>query len=385
MITASVPFSKSLRSLHADHPRRSATWLILSMCIVILWCGWLAFAHISVYESSESARLEASEAIESVDAPSAGKVVAVHMATGQLVRAGDLLVQLDASPERLQLEEERIHGEALRAQIGPLRRQLATEEHTLLEMGNAAQAALVEGMARSKAESATASFLQGEAARLASLHENGLTTESNFLRGKADAQRQGEAAEAARLALARLERDSRVQETSQRSRIEGMKLQLAQLEGSIETSQALIHRLQDDIRQREIRAPGEGTIGEAVELRVGAVVQQGDKLATIVSDGNLKAVGTFAAASALGQIRAGQPGLVRLSGFPWIEYGSIPAIVRQVGAESRNGKIRVELDLRHSQVQIPLQHGLPAEVEVQVDRVSPATLLLRAVAGRMLN
>jgi membrane fusion protein (multidrug efflux system) len=55
-----------------------------------------------------------------------------------------------------------------------------------------------------------------------------------------------------------------------------------------------------------------------------------------------------------------------------------------VGNEVRDGRVRVELAIDpHPHSAIPIQHGLPGSVEVQIERVSPATLALRA-AGRLI-
>jgi|SRR6266540_2399427 len=76
--------------------------------------------------------------------------------------------------------------------------------------------------------------------------------------------------------------------------------------------------------------------------------------------------------------------LYRLNGFPWTQYGTIAATVASVANEIRDGRVRVELTVHPDPTSpIPFQHGLPGAVEVAVDRVSPATLLLR-LAGKFL-
>jgi hypothetical protein len=58
--------------------------------------------------------------------------------------------------------------------------------------------------------------------------------------------------------------------------------------------------------------------------------------------------------------------------------------VRRVASEVRDGRVRVELGVAPDAAsRIPLQHGLPGTVEVQVERLAPATLVLRA-AGKLL-
>jgi membrane fusion protein (multidrug efflux system) len=55
-----------------------------------------------------------------------------------------------------------------------------------------------------------------------------------------------------------------------------------------------------------------------------------------------------------------------------------------VAHERRDGQIRVELGLASDLAfPIPLQHGMPGTVEVEVERVAPATLLLRSIGKRL--
>jgi membrane fusion protein (multidrug efflux system) len=54
-----------------------------------------------------------------------------------------------------------------------------------------------------------------------------------------------------------------------------------------------------------------------------------------------------------------------------------------VAGEVQDGTVRVELAVGPDAARrIPLQHGLPGSVEVWVERLSPAALLLRQ-AGRL--
>jgi membrane fusion protein (multidrug efflux system) len=83
-------------------------------------------------------------------------------------------------------------------------------------------------------------------------------------------------------------------------------------------------------------------------------------------------------------VRPGQAARVRLEGFPWAQFGSVPAEVRRVASEVRDGQVRVELGLRPApDSAIPLQHGLPGTVEIAVDRASPALLVLRSAGQRL--
>jgi multidrug resistance efflux pump len=159
---------------------------------------------------------------------------------------------------------------------------------------------------------------------------------------------------------------------------------VTRLAGEMVTTAATVERLAHEIERRRIRAPMAGRLGEVAGLHIGTVVGEGDRLAAVVPHGDLQVVADFQPPSALGRIRPGQPARLRLEGFPWMQYGSLAATVKRVASEMRNGHIRVELSLDPDRASpIPLQHGLPGTVEVQVERLAPATLVLRA-AGKLL-
>jgi membrane fusion protein (multidrug efflux system) len=119
-------------------------------------------------------------------------------------------------------------------------------------------------------------------------------------------------------------------------------------------------------------------------LSVGSVVDEGEILGRLIPHGTLRVVAEFRPADALGRIRPGQAGRMRLEGFPWTEYGSLPVRVTGVAAETRSDQVRVELGVEGRPSHAPLQHGLPGRVEVEIERVSPIALLLRG-AGRWLD
>jgi hypothetical protein len=116
---------------------------------------------------------------------------------------------------------------------------------------------------------------------------------------------------------------------------------------------------------------------------VGQVLQAGEAVATIVPDGGLRIVAAYRPADALGRVRAGQPARLRLDGFPATQFGNIRAVVSSSARELRDGRVRVELELTGLPGGIPLQHGLPGRVEIEVERLSPAALVLRAAGLRL--
>jgi membrane fusion protein (multidrug efflux system) len=220
---------------------------------------------------------------------------------------------------------------------------------------------------------------------MARLLARGVVAELDVLRVKVEARKRREAADALHLEIRRLEWDLRTRVSERQVRIQRLMREVIQSEGQIATTRAVIKQLEHEIAQFYIRAPVTGRLGEVAMLQVGAVVHQGDKLGTVVPPGTLKVMTYFLPPAALGRIQPGQPAQLRLKGFPWTQYGAISATVANVGSEVRDGQVRVELVIRPDAVSlIPLQHGLPGTVEVEVERVSPATLVLRT-AGLQLT
>ncbi|HJW84808.1 MAG TPA: HlyD family secretion protein, partial [Anaerolineae bacterium] len=94
-----------------------------------------------------------------------------------------------------------------------------------------------------------------------------------------------------------------------------------------------------------------------------------------------QAIADFPAAT-FGRIRPGQPARLRLAAFPWTQYGTLSATVATVDYDVDSDSVRVGLDLAPgANSAIRLEPGLRGNVEVEIERVSPAVLAVRA-AGR---
>src|SRR5207248_10350170 len=89
--------------------------------------AWFLAARVAVYEVGENARLEVQAAAHTVAAQVDGRVLATHLAIGRDVRAGEVLVVLDAEQERLALQERRARRDGLVAKLEARRQQGAAE------------------------------------------------------------------------------------------------------------------------------------------------------------------------------------------------------------------------------------------------------------------
>jgi membrane fusion protein (multidrug efflux system) len=347
--------------------------------------AWFVSAQVAVYATTATARLEVDRENHPVDAPVGGRVMVEPPVAGRPVKAGDILLELDAGPERFARTEALAKLDPAARQLRSLSEELAAQQLALAQDLRKAQSARDESTSRVREAKAAAEMALGEAKRLSSLHEKGLVSEVEALRAQRLAEERSAEAQVAQFGAERLARELEAGRQDRLARMARLRNDVAAAEGAQREAFAASNRLGYEIERRLVRAPVSGTLAEISSLKVGSVVQSGDRICTIVPDGALKVVALFAPSTALGRVRPGQNARVRLAGFPWTQYGSAFARVSHVAGELRDNKIRVELALSpESDSVIPLQHGLPAEVDVEVEHASPLQIVLRSVGSKLL-
>jgi membrane fusion protein (multidrug efflux system) len=340
-------------------------------------------ARVRVYEVTEKARLETEQAVHTIAAPVAGRVLRTHLAIGRNVQAGEVLFEIDAEGEQRARQEKQARVAALTARIEALRGEISAEEEALSVLGKARAAALAEVRSQQAEAETRARFAVRQADRAAQLQSRGAMSLEEFDHLRMQAETSGTGLETLRQGGERLEQDRVAQESSRRAGLARLRREAVALAGDIQIEEAAIRRLDHAIDTRVIRAPIAGHIGSVAEFRTGSVVHEAEVLGTIVPPGVPQVVALFPA-SAIGRLQPGQAAQVRLDGFPWTQYGTLKATVADVGTEASGGCIRVELRLAPDQDSpIHLEHGLPGSAEVVVEEVSPAVMVLRA-AGQLL-
>ncbi len=377
----SISFSRSLRSLELDGFRRANLAVLTVLALLIVWTLWLLLARVALYETSETARLEVESAVHPVAVQFGGRVVQTRLQLGAEVTAGDVLVELDTEEHKLHLEEQRSHLAGLQNQLAALRNEVSAQARAYEQELQAAPTAVKEASARQLEAETSAQLAEKEAERMRELFKRGLISEVEFRRAEANATRSRAAAEALRLTASRMQNEQGTKTSDQEAKLERLNREVALFEGQIATTEKTIAREQLEIQEQFIHAPISGRIGETTELQVGGVVKPGDKLATIVPSGEVRIVANFAVGRALGRIRSGQPASMRLDAYPWTQFGILAAQVGNVASEPRDGKFRVECSVQPQQnPTFLLQHGLTGAIEIEVDRVSPASLVLQTVS-----
>ncbi|MBX7220817.1 MAG: DUF192 domain-containing protein [Blastocatellia bacterium] len=379
-----IAFTRSMRSLETDHHRRSVWGMLLLILFLGGWGLWGYLAKIRLYEVSELARIEVNEATFPIEALIEGRIVYTNLEVGKTVQPGDVLVELDAEVDRLRLETERKRFEALARQIDALRREISAQVKAQTSEQQVDPVTLAEARARHREAAEDAAYSQQEVTKLTVLHEGGYISELQLLRAQAELQKRKAGAEALDLEVHRLELSQQTRDNEKAVRLEQLNREVTRLQGEMTTASAGMETLLQDTEKYRVRASVAGKIGEVMPLQVGTIVHRGEKLGALVPAGDLKIIAFFPPAVALGRLKPGQTARMSMANFPWTQYGEVWAEISQISTEARDGMIRVECRvLPTSTFRIPLQHGMPGSLEIEVEQVTPLTLLLRS-AGRNL-
>lgn len=372
-----TPFPRTVGWLSRDAFTAGHLALGAIALLIGAWIAWAMLADVGVYAVSKKGRLVVEQEAHPVEAVLGGTVVSVGMRLGDDIRAGDVLLDLDDTSVRRRLEEAAARRSALGGQLVLVHEEIVAAEATLSE----ARKALESGERAAEADlgeaRAAAQLALAEAERQAELHAKQVVSAAALERAQAEAaQCRAEAVAVA----ARSEQTRRELRTGLGERevdLIHLRREAERLRGEVEAAEAAAVRLAEEVERHRICAPVDGRLAQVAQLQPGAVLEQGERVASVLPSGEVRAVADFSPAEALGRIRPGQRAWVSLEAFPWTRYGYVEATVERVAAEPGGGVVRVELELASSSSRAPLEHGLPGTVEVEVERVAPWQLLLR--------
>jgi multidrug resistance efflux pump len=378
-------FSRTLRAFEDRGLFRPEP--VLFGCLVCLGTGlgWLLGGELLVLQVSRTMRLESASRTHVVQAAVAGRVASSSVRLGARVAKGDVLLEIDASQDRLAAAAVRGELASVREQIPLAEAQLLALEEASRSARGAAEAQVASALAKQNGERTEAQFAEQLAGRLKRLERAGAIEELESLRAQAHSYKSSASALASSLDTRRNRWEVARSGAERSAELAEGRRQLAALRGRLSVLEAELSKLNDVLERKKLRAPCSGLVGAASELRDGAFVAEGTTVASLIPDGDLIVVAQFEPAAALGRIHPGQRARVRLTSYSWLEFGGFDAVVSRVGSEPVQGQLAVELRLVKGE-RLPrfFQHGLDGVAEVEIEHTSPARLVLRA-AGAALS
>ena len=364
---------------------------ILLIILVTLGLGglvtWAIGARIPVMKVSSQGRIEPHNAIYRLEPPAAGRVIRSLLNLDEQVKEGDLLIEFDTRSERLELEQSKATSVALEQELAVIRDQIANKKEELAASGLVDEVAVREAMEK-EGEIVPRHRLAEQRAQLAQKSPSGSISELEKLERLTEVDALKYASRAQSLAVVRLRREQIVRRQTLTAQQLGLKREELRIEGQLRELKVAVDRLEFQIDKKHYRAPASGRLVDVVELGAGAFIADGQRLGTILAtDAKVRVRARFPK-EMVGMVQPGQTAQLKLDGYPWTIYGTVPASVTRVGTEpgimatpeAIPGTVRVELDIQNpADPRIQLQHGMTATVEVEVARVSPIALLMRAI------
>jgi len=271
-----------------------------------------------------------------------GTVSSVPVAEGQVVKAGDTLVLLEASEAHAAVRQGEVAVAQAEARLRQLRElQLPVANQALRQ----AEANLAN--ARSQLE------------RNRQLYQSGFLGKSAF----DDAQRNVEVSEAA-VESARKQRDT--------ARVRGSDYEVAST--ALDQARVGLQAARARLAYTEIKAPVNGTL-IARDVERGEAVQAGKVLMVLSPAGETQLVLQIDERN-LGRLKIGQPALASADAYPSERFAAELVYVNP-GVDAQRGT--VEVKLRVPQPPAYLRQDMTVSVDIEVER-RPATLALRAAA-----
>lgn len=383
---------------------RGLLYLLLAFAATVL--PWTMLARVDETGTARG-RLEPKGKVIRLDAPVAGKISAIKVKEGQVVKAGQSLLvleseevlsqlqqaqaQLEGQQDRLPLLEliqkqlqttartQRLQSQsqaaAQLAQLNQIRQQLSfhkTEFNSAQELltkdrdilgryGSLRQQGIISALQVDDAERTmieNKQRLQKARSDIQQAHSELKKQQSNY----ESSLRQGE--------LAVMESERQIKEIQ--SQIAELKAEIAQTKNQV---QSLLFQLQ----RRVVNAPIEGTIFQLPIQSAGAVVQPSQMVAQIAPKGTSLVLRAKMASPESGFLRVGLPVKVKFDAYPFQDYGVVSGHLSWISPDSKieqtaGGAIETyeleikldRLDIQNADKLVALTPGQTATAEVIV-------------------
>lgn len=276
-----------------------------------------------------------SEGVLHVFTPQTGRLVQVHAAEADRVKAGDALFLIATDTKTGLGETESVVKEQLHSRIGELDEAIRqrilldqVEKRALAARGRSISQELERVDAQIAQTDAYIAVLQPRALKYRVLVDKGITLERSFEAAEQSYMQNRQELEALRRQRVQLESTA----SEVRFKLDGFDASAAIALGEMRQR---IATLKEQLAQSEARraiviaAPADGSIA-AVLVHSGQLIAAGSPLASILPLGEKMEVHLLADSKGIGFIREGVPVLLRYTAFPYQKFGQYGGKVTKV-------------------------------------------------------
>ena len=349
---------------------RGSLLLLLILAFLIVAVTWAALTELDDVTRADG-RIVPTQQVQVIQAAEQGVLQALHVAEGDLVQAGDSLMELDRTLLTSQLDQEQQRAFGLMARIARLqaeidgldlefqpelvqrtpsvvrseaalfaarREELSDRIEVLERQRMQRRQEYEEGLVDQETARTTLSLIDEEIAIIAPLVERRVEPETTILglrRNEAEWRGREIRAQATlvRLRSSLDEIDDRIR--SVRSEVRAAALselsiataELAELEPRLP---ALIQR----VTRSELRAPVRGIVNRILLTTQGGVAQAGETLLEIVPLDDTLLVEAYVRPSDIAFLYPGQPVKVKITAYDFSRYGGIDGEITRIGADA---------------------------------------------------
>ncbi|MFZ5594479.1 MAG: HlyD family type I secretion periplasmic adaptor subunit [Pseudomonadota bacterium] len=410
-----LPAALALQENPVSPLPRAAMWLLMAFALIALL--WAVFGRIDIVATAHG-KIVPNDRTKVIQPIETATVKAIHVADGQAVKAGEVLIELDATSAQADMDRLASDLAAARLQVGRARALLAALENgrpPRLEKGGenngvqwqeaqhllegqygeytAKRARIEADIARREAErrstvelvhklEQTAPIARQRAQDYKDLVDKSFVPRHGYLeREQERIEQEGDlATQRSRLqeidaALAE-SRSARMALTAETRR-----LTLDSLNEGLQKAQALEQELlKADTRGRlmTLVSPVDGTVQQLAVHTVGGVVTPAQPVMVIVPKDNPLEVEAFVENKDIGFVNAGQSAEVKIETFPYTKYGTIHAKLTHLSHDAINDEkrgliysSRVKMDRATLAVegkQVNLTPGMAVTVEIKTGK-----------------
>jgi membrane fusion protein (multidrug efflux system) len=272
-----------------------------------LWFGggWLIDGRFNISTDNAYIRSDITRVTPKVQ----GYVTAIHVEDNQPVKAGDLLITLEASDFQARAAAAKAELAQAQADAAQANARIAAQRDQLAEARAAREAA-----------DASADWSTSDAKRLADLAEKGW-----YPKAKVE---QAEAAK--RTANAQLTQ-AEASITAQRSQLTSTEAAAKSAQAKVEAAQAKLDTAQIDLSRTEIRAPIDGVVANKV-VALGQLLSPNQAALAIVPSTDAYIIANFKETQ-IGDMKPGQRVHIRVDAYPNLKVeGTVESIAPNTGA-----------------------------------------------------
>ncbi len=343
---------------------RGILYLLVVFAAIIL--PWAMFSQVDQTGVARG-RLEPKGKTFKLDAPVAGKVIAIDVKEGSIVKAGQPLLNLEADLVRTELQqaEAKLEGQLNRvAQLEKVKNQLSIATRTQLLLSQAqtseqiAQASQVETRlsANRRAYRLAEERLNqelGEVERYRRLSQEGIVPEVKLVEVERVASESRRQLEQAQADIQQTQSELKKQESSgdrvtragelavvdSKRQAEELQTQVSDLRSEMSQTRKAIASLRWQLQQRIIRSPVAGTIFQLPIQKAGAVVQPGQNLVQIAPSNVPMVIKAEMPISESGFLRVGMTVQLKFDAYPFQDYGVVQGKVSWVSPDSKTTQV----------------------------------------------